>query len=87
MSAVIIQDPDSYSLEEQVIFVGLSKEAKMYRILYEVCLKQLNNNIDIARQLMKENKNISAKGDLLIHLDVMNTIYELKEKLEKEFKK
>lgn len=83
MSAVIIQDPDSYSLEDQVAFVSLSKEAKMYKILYEVCLKQLNNNIEIARRFMKEDEDISAKGSLLIHLDVMNTIHEIKEKLEK----
>lgn len=66
-------------------FYNLSKEAKVYKVLYEACLKQINNNIEIARQYMREGKDISSEGSLLVHLDAKNYILELKEKLERNF--
>ena len=81
---LLLDDPDKYSLEEQEAFVNLSKEAKIYKILFEKCIEQFEQDIACAMDIAKKGNVISPKGEIIVKERFLRYIEKLKNELEKK---
>lgn len=79
----LLDDPDIYSLEEQEAFIKLSKEAKIYKILFDKCIEQFEQDIDCATDVAKKGNVISPKGEIIVKERFLRYIEKLKNELEK----
>ena len=79
----LLDDPDIYSLEEQEAFIKLSKEAKIYKILFEKCIEQFEQDIACATDVAKKGNVISPKGEIIVKERFLRYIEKLKNELEK----
>lgn len=80
----LLNDPDIYSLEEQEAFVKLSKEAKIYKILFDKCIEQFEQDIACATEIGKKGGVISPKGEIIVRERFLRYIEKLKNELEKK---
>lgn len=80
----LLYDPDKYSLEEQEAFINLSKEAKIYKTLFDKCIKQFEQDIDCAMDIAKKGNVISPKGEIIVKERFLRYIEKLKNELEKK---
>ena len=65
----LLDDPDICSLEEQETFINLSKEAKLYKILFDKCIDQFEQDIDCTMDIAK--KGIFGKTETNSNTDGM----------------
>lgn len=79
----LLDDPDIYSLEEQEAFIKLSKEAKLYKILFDKCIEQFKQDIACAMDIAKKGNVISPKGEIIVKERFLRYIEKLKNELEK----
>ena len=80
----LLDDPDICSLEEQETFINLSKEAKLYKILFDKCIDQFEQDIDCAMDIAKKGNVISPKGEIIVKERFLRYIEKLKNELEKK---
>lgn len=81
---LFINDPDSFSLDEQEAFASLSKEAKMYKMLFDECIAQFEQDISAAMEIDKKGNFISPKGEIIVKERFLRYIEKLKNELEKK---
>ena len=81
---LLLDDPDMCSLEEQEALVKISKEAKIYKILFDKCIKQFEQDIDCATYIDKKGGVMSPKGEIIVKERFLRCIEKLKTELEKK---